>query len=873
MASRNAGGDTQTPMMRQFHAAKKAHPDCLLFFRMGDFYELFHDDAKVASRVLGIALTARSKGDGAIPMAGVPVKAYEQYLFKLIRRGYKVAICDQMEDPRLAKGIVDRAVTRIVSAGTLTEEELLDQSRNNYLLAVAPARSRLGLAWIDLSTALFRVSECPHRALPDELGRLEPSEVLIPETVRGEASNLYGTIRSVTQATVTPVTDFAFERTASLDLLTDHFKVSTLAGFGVDEEGPGVRAAGAALHYLKETQRGEIDQIRALARYEPEAFLALDRSSRRSLELTANMRDGKSDETLLSCLDRTVTAMGGRLLRERILLPSADLAEIRNRLDAVDELVSRQDLRAGIEDSLKRIFDIERITTKILTRRASARDLANLRESVKALPDLAVLLDGAESARIRDCRARMPRLDGLAELLDRALVDQPPATLKDGGVIREGYHAELDELRAIRSEGKGFIDRFQAREAERTNIANLKVGYNKVFGFYIEVTNANRDLIPEDYIRKQTLKNAERYITPELKEYEVKVLTSDERAKDLEVRIFEALREEAAKAADALQEVALAVAETDVLRSLAETAGHGGYVRPVVDDEPRTRIREGRHPVLETLPDMEAFVPNDTLLDEEGRLVVLTGPNMAGKSTYLRQIALITLMAQMGSFVPAAEAEIGRVDRIFTRVGASDDLARGASTFMVEMVETANILNNATRRSLILLDEVGRGTSTFDGLSLAWALSEYIHRKIKARTLFATHYHQLVRLAEEMEGVKNLSTAAREWKGEIVFLRKIVEGGTDRSYGIHVARLAGVPDPVLTRAGEILREIESLSPDIGRCAAERMAPERIPPQNRQGTLFPGIDDRLRAELEKVDIENTTPLQALLKLKELIELLG
>jgi len=858
--------------MRQYKAAKKAHPDCLLFFRMGDFYELFFDDAKIASKILGIALTSRSKGDNGIPMAGVPVKAYEQYLYKLIRNDQKVAICDQIEDPREAKGIVDRAVTRIVSAGTITEEELLDRSRNNYLLAVAPGRKEYGLSWIDLSTAAFFVSRCEAKNLTDEFNRIDPAEILIPEADRNPSASLYVAVREASSAHITTVSDFNFERTGAVDLLKEQFNTKTLAGFGVEDTNPGVSAAGAILQYLKETQRGKSDQIRSLTVYTPEKFLALDKPSRASLELTANMRDGSTSETLLSCLDHTTTAMGSRRLRDWILLPSADLDTIRERQDGVEEMLNQPSLRTELDDTLRKIFDVERITTKILAGRANARDLANLRESVNVLPRLMSLIDGSESGILKNYRSNLHSLEDLGELLDKAIVDLPPATMKDGGIIREGFNADLDELRTIRSEGKSFIYKFQEREIERTGITTLKVGYNRVFGFYIEITNANKDLIPENYIRKQTLKNAERYITPELKEYEVKVITSDERAKGLEFDIFNQIRNQAASKADQLQQVASAIAGIDLLKSLAEAAASYGYVRPDVDDSGNTTIVEGRHPVLENLPEMEAFVPNDTVMDDDGRLIILTGPNMAGKSTYLRQTALITLMAQIGSFVPAASATIGKADRIFTRVGASDDLTRGASTFMVEMIETANILNNATDRSLILLDEVGRGTSTFDGLSLAWALSEYIHKKIKARTLFATHYHQLTRLAEELPGIKNFSTAVREWKNEIIFLRKIVEGGTDRSYGIHVARLAGVPDQVLTRASEILKEIETLSPDIGRCAAETIAPELPIPSMFQQSLFPDSMKKVREVLEILDIDNTTPLQALAKLKELKDLL-
>jgi len=564
--------------------------------------------------------------------------------------------------------------------------------------------------------------------------------------------------------------------------------------------------------------------------------------------------------------------MGGRLLREWILLPSARIETIQARLEGVAELFSNQGMRNRLKEMLGRIFDIERITTKVLASRANARDLSNLCQSLDALPGLMAGIEEMRAKIFSGCRSGLDELKETRELLNSAIADNPPAVLKEGGIIKQGFNRELDELRTLRSEGKDFIQKFQEREIERTGIQKLKVGFNRVFGFYIEITHANRGLVPDDYIRKQTLKNAERYITPELKEYEAKVLASDEQAKEIEFDLFQEVRGRVAGKAAQLQKVALAVAKIDVLRCLSEAAAANGYTKPKVNDSLCIRINEGRHPVLEQMPDVEAFVPNNVLLDEDGKLIILTGPNMAGKSTYLRQAGLIVLMAQIGSFVPAAAAEIGLVDRIFTRVGASDDLARGNSTFMVEMVETANIVNNATERSLILLDEVGRGTSTFDGLSLAWAISEHIHNKIGARTLFATHYHQLTRLSEELGDVKNLSTAVREWKNEIVFLRKIVEGGTDRSYGIHVARLAGVPNRILTRATEVLKEIEMLSPDLGKAPSGQSAPLLPVPQKKQASLFKDETERIRKELEKVDIDATTPVQALLKLKELKELL-
>ncbi len=877
MAETKSTGDKPTPMMKQFNMAKREHPDALIFFRMGDFYELFYDDAKVASRLLGIALTSRSKGDPVIPMAGVPVKAYEQYLFKLIRAGHKVAICDQMEDPRDAKGIVDRAVTRIVTAGTITEEELLDGARSNFLLAVSPGTGRgrdsagrlMGLAWIDMSTGSFHTAPAAAENLTDEVTRIEPAEVIFPESFADPAGELMTALRAGTDAPLTPVSDWSFEAGHALDTLKEHFSVSSLRGFGLNDGDVGIPAAGAALEYVQNTQMDKPVQISLLKPFVGTDHLLFDRSSRSALELVANSRDGSRADTLLHCLDGTKTPMGGRLLREWILHPSMDRERIEARQRGVEELFGNPSLRADLGEALSNIFDIQRITTKILANRANARDLVNLRQSIQMMPLLMEILKNTCSDILFECRSRLDTLDETGALLEKAFTDNPPPTLREGGLFRKGYNGELDELRSIRSEGRDYIQRFQEREIERTGIAKLKVGHNKVFGFYIEITNANKDLIPDDYIRKQTLKNAERYITPELKEYEVKVLTSDERIKTLEYRLFQEVRQEICGEAEILQRTAEAVAALDVFRSLAEAAALHGYVRPVLSDESGIRIIDGRHPIVELAMDKGEFVPNDIEFGADLRLIILTGPNMAGKSTYLRQAALIVLMAQMGSFVPAKSAEIGLVDRIFTRVGASDDLTRGSSTFMVEMEETANILRNATERSLIILDEVGRGTSTFDGLSLAWAASEHIHDKIGARTLFATHYHQLTGVADELSRAANLSVAVREWEKEIIFLRKIVPGGTDKSYGIHVAKLAGIPPAVIERAHGLLRELELKSPDL--CASGGR--KEITQGEVQLGLFPAGPDPVRMELAGIDPDETTPAEALSLIRKLKDLLS
>jgi len=892
MAETKAEGEKITPMMRQFNKAKRAHPDALLFFRMGDFYELFYDDAKVASKVLGIALTARSKGTNAAPMAGVPVKAYEQYLFKLIRAGYKVAICDQIEDPREAKGIVDRAVTRIVTAGTITEEELLESSRSNFLLAVAPGSRGAGLGWIDMSTGAFFTAATTMENLADEVGRVEPAEIIFPESHADPAAAFMSTLRSATDAPLTPVSDWLFEPGHATETLKEHFGVSSLRGFGLDDDAPGIAAAGAALEYICNTQMDKPLQVRTITPFVLTEHLILDRPSRNALELVANSRDGGRADTLLACIDKTRTPMGGRLLRDWILLPSTRVDTIVSRQQGVAELFDNPALRADLGETLSKVFDIQRITTKILAGRANARDLVNLRESIAVMPALIDLLKDAYSEILFDLGKKLDTLEETGALLAQAIEDRPPTTLKDGGIIKDGYNGELDELRALRRDGKDYILRLQQREIERTGISNLKVSYNRVFGYYIEVTNTHRDLIPDDYIRKQTLKNAERYIMPELKEYEVKVLTADERIKDLEYSLFQEVRDALCAKSDALQQTAGAVAAIDVIASLAEAAALGGYVRPAVNDEGAIRIVEGRHPQLEAAMESGEFVPNDIEFDRNVRLVVLTGPNMAGKSTYLRQAALIVILAQMGSFVPAASAEIGLVDRIFTRVGASDDLARGSSTFMVEMEETANILHNATEKSLIILDEVGRGTSTFDGLSLAWAISEFIHDRINARTLFATHYHQLTGLADEFPRVANLSVAVREWENQIIFLRKIVAGGTDKSYGIHVARLAGIPSEVLGRASEVLKELEIRSPDLTLSAVpgQQAKPHRkrkstsgqmplfVPaaeaPQSGRSVDDPEQirADKVRDAIAGIDTDAITPIDALLALKKLKDLL-
>jgi len=864
-----------TPMMRQYLAIKQNYPDMLLLFRMGDFYELFYDDARTAARVLGLTLTSREKGERAVPMAGVPHHAVHAYIKRLIRAGYKVALCDQLEDPRRAKGLVARDVTRVITPGTLTEDALLESKEHNYLAALVIQRGAAGLAWVDLSTGRFQAQDCPTEKLLDELTRLQPSEILLPESLADADDGPVSRLRRDSRAMLTPRPDWTFGRDTARRALLEHFAVQSLEGFGCDDLGPGIAAAGAALQYLQETQKTALGHIRRLIAARDAERLLLDRTTQLSLELTRTIRDGERHGTLLGVLDRTLTPMGGRLLREWLIAPLRSPEAVARRLDAVEAFHRDGALRADVRRVLDGVYDIERLAARVATGRANARDLVALARSLEALPALEAQLSGCGSEPLRAFADGLDPVAEARELIAAALVTDPPLLLKEGGLIREGYSSELDELRAIQRDGKGWIAAFQARETKRTGIPSLKVGYNKVFGYYIEVTHAHQEKVPPEYVRKQTLKNAERYITPELKEYETRVLTAEERARELEYDLFIRLRERVAEYTPRLQETARLLAELDCLAALADAAVEYRYVRPVITDSREIVIRNGRHPVLERVLE-EPFVPNDTELDgEKTRLAIITGPNMAGKSTYIRQVALIVLMAHMGSFVPADSARIGLVDRIFTRVGASDELSRGQSTFMVEMIETANILNNATDRSLIILDEIGRGTSTFDGLSIAWAVAEHIANRCRSRTLFATHYHELTELSTLYPCIKNYNVAVKEWHEEIIFLRRIVEGGADKSYGIHVARLAGVPREVIERAKTILANLETVTLDSDN--RPRFAIGREPRARRgigvQLTIFDSESDFLKEAIRGLDLTRLTPIDALKKLEELQRMIG
>jgi DNA mismatch repair protein MutS len=845
-----------TPMMQQYLDAKAACPDCILLFRMGDFYELFHDDAKLAARVLGLALTSRDKGENPVPMAGFPHHQLDSYLGKLIAAGLRAAICEQVEDPRLAKGLVKREVTRVVSPGTVTDDALLDPQESNYLAAIVPGNS-IGLAWIDLSTGRFLAAEVPEARLADELARIAPVEVLLADEADSPPT------RFDERLVITRRPAWAFGHKAAVDALSKHFGTQTLEGFGFDGgEVAALRAAGALLDYLTESQKSSLAHIDRLTPYRLGQALEIDEATRRSLEITRTLREGRREGSLLEVLDRTVTAMGARLLAEWLANPLTSPPAIDERLDAVAEMLTHPKLVDELRGQLKGIYDVERLLARVTTGRASPRDLSFLARTLRTLPTLKAKLTARSSALLARLEGEIDLCPDVRGKLDAALEDECPLVSRDGGFIRNGFSPELDNLHELAAGGKQWIARYQAEESQRTGIPNLKVGFNQVFGYYLEITHTHREKVPASYIRKQTVKNAERYITPELKEYEEKVLAADEKAKELEHELFLELRELVAAGARRLRGTALALAQIDVLAALAELARDRGYCRPTMVAEPVLKILDARHPVLDVRLTAGTFVPNDVAASpDEGLMLLITGPNMAGKSTYIRQVALLTLMAQMGSFVPARQATLGVADRIFARVGASDELARGQSTFMVEMTETARILNTATERSLVILDEIGRGTSTYDGVSLAWAIVEYLHDRVGCRTLFATHYHELTDLASSLSRVKNLNVAVREWQDDVVFLHKIVDGAADKSYGIHVARLAGVPRDVLERAKQILARLEQEHLDgDGRpkLAGKRM---RVG-GDLQLTLFAAPENPLLDKIRQTDVNSLSPLAAL-----------
>lgn len=853
-------------MMKQYEEAKTACGDALLLFRMGDFYELFYEDAKTIARVLGLTLTSRDKGDNPIPMAGFPYHQLDGYLAKLIRSGFRVAVCEQVEDPKEAKGIVRREIQRIVTAGTLTDDSLLDPRSSNLLVSVynrvgggnnKNQPEETGIAWVELSTGRFEAGVYPTRSLPDELARLEPSEVLL----RDDDSFASKDRNDSWAWTRRPAWQFGFDEANRI--LCEHFGVRDLSGMGWETtDTAAICAAGAALAYLQETQKVSLSHIRHLLPARAGRFLEIDSATRRSLELTSTIRSGERIGSLLDVIDRTITAMGARMLGSWLSSPLVDREQIEDRLDAVGELVANSRLRESLRDGLKDIYDLERLLARVATARTNPRDLRHVGKSLEAMPAMKSLLKDRTSNRLQLLHDNLELCPDLLDTLQTALEDDCPLVIKDGGYIRTGYDPQLDELRSLATGGKEWIARYQAEQIEATGITSLKVGFTSVFGYYLEITNLHRDKIPPNYIRKQTLKNAERYITPELKEYEEKVLTADDSAKRVEFEIFLKLREQVFQQTVSLQKTASVLAELDVLCGLADLAVAQSYVRPKIVDEALIEISEGRHPVLDATLPQGQFVPNDCFVgSEHGVVHLITGPNMAGKSTYIRQVALLTIMAQLGSFLPARKATIGIADKIFARVGASDELSRGQSTFMVEMVETARILNTATDRSLVILDEIGRGTSTYDGLSLAWAIVEHLHDSIRARTLFATHYHELIELEKSLRGVRNLNVAVKEWDDNVVFLHRIIPGGADRSYGIYVARLAGVPRQVNDRAKDILVQLEI--DHLNKYGESKITP---PPRRKdspiQLTLFEWNENPLLEKIRAIDTSRLPPIEAL-----------
>jgi len=857
-----------TPLMKQYQEIKRNYPDTILFFRLGDFYEMFGQDAVIASKVLQITLTSRDKGKkDPLPMCGVPHHASESYLGKLVVAGYKVAICEQVEDARDARGIVKRDVVRVVTPGTFLPD---NPKENNFIVGFFKKENIYGLAVADITTGEFLVYET-HNNLGDEISRFQPKEIVYPHSLKSNPD-----VITLDDFYLTGYDDWYFDYIEAYRKLINHFRVSSLDGYGCEGMIVAISAAGALLNYLEETQKGALTfrKIRVLRR---ESRMMLDATTLRNLEITKNMQTGQIEGSLLWIVDETMTPMGGRLMRNWLLNPLLDVRDIRQRQGAVSALLSEPDRFAKLRGFLKAIYDIERLSSRVENGSANARDLLALRNSLDILPDLKEAAQQYDDGAVKTLSGDIEPLGEIKSLIDKSIAEEPPPGLKDGGLIKKGCNPEVDELREISSSGKDFIASLQAREKQRTGITSLKVGYNRVFGYYIEVTKANLSQVPDDYIRKQTLVNGERYITPELKEYEAKILGAEERLKNLEYEVFIGIRGEVARETGKLQKTASAVAELDALQSLAFIAKKYNYECPVVDDSAVISITESRHPVIERLSSADKFIPNDALIDSNSnKISIITGPNMAGKSTYMRQVSLIVLMAQIGSFVPAREARVGIVDRIFTRIGASDVLTKGQSTFMVEMIETANILNNATKKSLILLDEVGRGTSTFDGISIAWAVVEYIARHVKSRTLFATHYHELTELSLTLDGIRNLNVAVKEWGDEIIFLRRIEEGAADKSYGIQVARLAGLPDETVMRAKEILSNLEKA--ELNELGAPKLAyasdTEADTSRGRgQLDLFATQADPVLKELLGLDIMSMTPLEALNKLSEMKKKLG
>jgi len=884
-----------TPMMQQYLDVQERYPDAIVFFRLGDFYEVFFEDAEVVSRELEIQLTSREQGEEEIPMAGVPVQNAETYVNQLIDKGFTVAICEQVEDADEASGLVDRDVVRLVTPGVVLDTDSLEDKQCNFVATVAVGEGGIdgncGISCLDVSTGDYRVTEVQNREeLVSELNRIEPREVLMPESRTEEFEEIDTAIEGVF---LRPREDETFDAGALLRRLEgdprladdlDHDAyflehddvegfVETIRDYGFEAPGLVERAAAASLDYIVETRRGIPSNVQEVEPYRARSYLVIDDSTKANLELTETLMGGRRRGSLLSVIDETVTAMGGRRLRRWLNYPLVDERAIDRRLDAVEEFFVRPALREDVRDDLADVYDIERLCSKISSGNADARDMRSLLSTLNVVPRTKKRLADCEADYLQELREALDPLDDLRAHIDRALVEDPPQELTEGGLFEEGYHDELDDLIEVSSSGKDWMLDFEQEQIDRTGIESLKVKFNKVFGYFIEVTKANLDRVPDDYIRKQTLSNSERYFTPELKEKEERILGAEEKRKDLEYRLFEELREEVGLAVGDLLQTASQLANLDVVSALAELARRNDYCRPVIADDKRIDVEEGRHPVVEEMLEDEQFIPNPIDLGPDRRLQFITGPNMAGKSTVIRQAALITLMAQMGSFVPADRAHVGIVDKIFSRVGASDNLARGQSTFMVEMTEAAHILNNATEQSLVILDEIGRGTSTFDGLSIAWAVAEYLHDEIRAKTMFATHYHELTDLTRTLDHAVNLSISVKEWQDDIIFLRKLVEGAANRSYGIQVGELAGLPEPVVDRAKQVLQNLETGEYDDMGIPIPGQKPDEEPEPTdnhnpdqlsmfQMGRQLDAAEEEALDELRGVDVQSMTPLDAL-----------
>ncbi|WP_330397802.1 DNA mismatch repair protein MutS [Lachnoclostridium sp. An169] len=865
-----------TPMMKQYMETKSQYPDCILFYRLGDFYEMFFDDALTASRELEITLTGKNCGqEERAPMCGVPYHAVEGYLNRLVSKGYKVAICEQLEDPKTAKGLVKRDVVRIVTPGTNVDPQALDETKNNYIMCIVYIADRYGVSIADITTGDYFVTEIPDSSkLMDEIYKFSPSEIICNEAFYMSGMDLDG-LRDRLGITIYSLDSWYFDDDICRQKLLEHFHVRDFKGLGLEDYDCGIISAGALLTYLLETQKNSLSNLTHITPYAAGKYMMLDSSTRRNLELCETLREKQKRGSLLWVLDKTKTAMGARTLRKYVEQPLIDKAEIIRRLDAVEELKNQAISREEIREYLTPVYDLERLITKITYGSANPRDLTAFKTSLEMLPHIRCILEEMQTPLLREIYKDLDALTDLCDLVTRAIRDEPPLAMKEGNIIKDGYNEEVDKLRRAKSDGKDWLAKLENDEREKTGIKNLRVKYNKVFGYYLEVTNSYKSMVPDYYMRKQTLANAERYITPELKELEDMILGAEDKLYALEYDLYCEVRDTIAAQVERIQRTARAVAGLDVFASLALVAERNNYVRPKINEKGVINIKEGRHPVVERMIPNDMFIANDTYLDDKkNRISIITGPNMAGKSTYMRQTALIALMAQIGSFVPASSADIGLSDRIFTRVGASDDLASGQSTFMVEMTEVANILRNATSKSLLILDEIGRGTSTFDGLSIAWAVVEYISdsRLLGAKTLFATHYHELTELEGKIDNVNNYCIAVKEKGDDIVFLRKIVKGGADKSYGIQVAKLAGVPDLVIERAKEIVQELSDA--DVTARVSEIASKERVVKKKHkvkkydevdiaQMSLFDTVkDDDVLEELKNIDVGNLTPIEAL-----------